>query len=278
MLLNKQTQLLGRGVLLASAFFVNQLFGGYVYDLSQTDYSKGKSGKESVTTILVDGAKIKMSGFDATSEMIFDGESKTMMMVDHGRKSYFEMDQESIAEITSKLKDAMAEMERQLANVPPAQREMMERMMKGKMPGAGEERPTNTVKRTGEKDTISGYKVEKVEVSSSDGSGQELWVVPWSELKGSEELADAFKGMSSIYDELLGALSQGPMAGMIGQKMQSGWFNELKSIEGFPVAAKSFNQAGKLVSETMLSGIEEKDVDASEFTAPKKYKKQKFKM
>lgn len=265
---------LGRGVLLASVVFVSNAFAGYVYDLSQ----KEANGEDTNTKILVDGSKIKMLGFDASNEVIFDGSSQALILVDHGKKSYLQMDKESIAELTAKLEEAMAEMERQLESVPPAQRKMMERMMKGKMPQVDQPKIETTVKRTGETDTVAGYEAEKVEVSISDGTSQELWVVPWSEIGGAEGIADAFTGMSSLFDDLMGALSQGPMSGFAGGKSNSGWLEKLKSLEGFPVMAKAYDEAGKLVSETMLSNLEEKDIAAAEFKAPKGYKKQKLKM
>lgn len=268
---------LGRRVLLASVLFSSNVFAGYVYDLSQKEFS-GSGSDDTSTKILVDGAKIKMSGFDDSNEVIFDGSSQALMVVDHGKKSYIQMDKKSIEEFSAKLKEAMAEMERQLESVPPAQRKMMERMMKNKMPSMDQPKIETSVKRTGETDTISGYEAEKIEVSSSDGSSQELWVVPWSEIGGAEGIADAFTGMSSLFDELMGAISQMPMAGFAGGQAKSGWLDDLKSLEGFPVMAKAYDKGGKLISETLLSGIEEQAIDASEFKAPKGYKKQKMKM
>lgn len=269
---------LGLYFVLASLFAGSNGFAGFVYELSQTDYKGRKGSEETKISILVDGARMKMSGMGESGEMVFDGGSKSLMILDHSRKSYFQMDQESMAEMVGKLNAAMAEMEEQLASLPPAQRAMMEKMMKGKMPSVGQARPVSTVVRTGEMDTVSGNKAEKVEVKSSDGTSQELWVAAWSDLKGSDEVMDAFTGMSSLINEMLGAFSQGPMAGMFSQRMQSGWMSDLKELEGFPVVSKSFDDAGKLISETVLSNIEEQEIPASEFQAPKGYKKQKIKM
>ncbi len=269
---------LGRYFVLAWLVVGSNVFAGYVYDLSQTEYQDNKPSAVENISILVDGVKMKLSGMEKSNEMIFDGGSKAMVVLDHERKSYFQIDEKSVAEISAKLDAAMAEMEAQLANMPPAQRAMMENMMKGKMPQGGQERPESTIVRTGKFDTISGYKAERVDVQSSDGKSQELWVAPWSALGGSEEVVDAFSGMSSLFNEMLGAFSQGPMAGMFSQRMQSGWMDKLKELDGFPVASKTFDQAGKLVSETMLSNIEEREIPASEFNVPKGYKQQKMKM
>ncbi|MDQ8201748.1 DUF4412 domain-containing protein [Pelagicoccus sp. SDUM812003] len=269
-------QKLGRSVLLASVFLVSNAFAGHVYNLTHSDSEGG--GEAESATILVDGAKVKMSGLDEDSEVIFDGSSNTLIMVNHAEKSYLKMDKESIEELSAKLSQAMEEMERQLANVPPAQRKMMERMMKGKMPAMDEPEIETTVNRTGETDTVAGYEAEKVEVSSTDGSSQELWVVPWSKLGGAEDISQAFTGMSSLFDDLMGALSQGPMAGFVDGKLKSGWLGKLQSLEGFPVMAKVYDQAGELVSETLLSDIEERAIAGSEFKAPKGYKMQKMKM
>ncbi len=256
-------------------FMVCQSFAGYVYEMEQTEYKNGKAGAPTAVTMLVEGDSIKMSGMGKDrSEVIYLGKDQTLLMIDHKRKSYTQLDKAMIEEMANQLKGAMAQMEAQMASMPPGQREMMERMMKGKMPQASQALDLS-VKRTGEKDTIAGYKAEKVELSTASGKQSELWVASWSDLEGSEAVAESFKGMSQLFEGMVSALSQGPMSGLVGGGMQSSWLNQVEELEGFPVKSVAFDGSGRVEMETVLKSVEERKLDATEFKSPKGYKRQK---
>ena len=75
-----------------------------------------------------------------TNIVIFDGGKQILYMVDPGRKSYSEMTKADVDAAGAQLGDAMAQMQKALEGMPPAQRAQMEAMMKGRMgaiPGAG---------------------------------------------------------------------------------------------------------------------------------------------
>lgn len=271
---------LGR-MLAASLFLVTNAFAGYVYELSQTDAEDGTSSKSESgsTKFMVDGSKIKMSGFgDGGSEMIYNGDRQEMLIVNHDRKSYFQLDKKSVEEMAAKVNDAMAQMEAQLAKMPPAQRQMMENMMKDKMPAAVSEKPELTVSRTGKTDTVAGYEAERIDVMSPDGKQRELWVASWSDLKGSKQIAEAFKGMSQLFSGMMNAFSEGPLGRFAQVQTQNDWMEQMHQLNGFPVMTREFDKAGKLISETALSNVEETDIADSEFAPPKGYKRQKMGM
>src|SRR5690606_1935590 len=127
------------------------------------------------------------------------------IILDHKRKSYTLLDKETVDEMAAQIQGAMAQMEEQLANMPPAQRKMMEGMMKNRMPQLGGEKLELIVKRTGDEDTIAGYEAERVDVSTSEGKQRELWVAPWSELEGSKEIAGSFTGMATMFESMMSA-------------------------------------------------------------------------
>lgn len=69
--------------------------------------------------------------------VIFDGARQVLMMIDNEKKSYTELTQAEADKIGSQVSDAMAEMQKQMASLPPGQRAQMEAIMKGRMGGAG---------------------------------------------------------------------------------------------------------------------------------------------
>ncbi len=271
--------LLRRSSLGIALLLVSNAFGGYSYTLEQTDIRNGKKQPAKSIRMLIDDSNIKMAGLDEENgEMIFDSEKEAMLMVDHQRKSYLQLDKKTIEQLAQKMTEAMAEMEKQLASVPPAQRQMMESMLKGRMPAAPVEQPKVEVKRTGKKDTIGDYKVERVDVLIDGRKANELWLADWSEVKGSEEMAGSFQAMSQLFAKIRATFAQSPMGRMMPNQDRSNWFAHVSELQGFPILSREFDAAGKLVSETTLAGSEETDIPAAEFKAPKGYKKQKMKM
>ena len=69
--------------------------------------------------------------------ILFDGTRQAVDIVDVERKSYVEMTKADIERVAAQMQGAMATMQQQMANLPPAQRAQMEAMMRGRgMPGA----------------------------------------------------------------------------------------------------------------------------------------------
>lgn len=272
MLIHEIVSTMGRRLVAASVLlFATHAFGGYVYELAPSESSDAPGSR-----IMVEGSKLKMAlGGSRESDIVYDGAAKELLIIDHKRKSYVGLGKEQIDKLSQKLTDAMAQMEQQLANVPPAQRKMMENMMKDRMPQLAEQVEV-LVSRTGETETIAGYNAEKVEVKTGD-TRQELWVVDWADLEGSEQISAGMEGMSELFSGLMSTLSQSPMGNMF-EGQQANLFGQFKEIGGFPVRTREYDASGKLVSELALKGIESVSIDASEFRAPKGYKRQKMGM
>ena len=69
-----------------------------------------------------------------TTIVVFDGVAQVMRMIDVPKKSYTETTKEDADKMGGQMTDAMAKMQEQMKNMPPAARAQMEAMMKN-MPG-----------------------------------------------------------------------------------------------------------------------------------------------
>ena len=69
--------------------------------------------------------------------VIFDGARQVLTIIDAGNKSYTEMTKEDAEKLGAQMSDAMAQIKKQMAGMPPEQRAQIEGMMKGRMGGAG---------------------------------------------------------------------------------------------------------------------------------------------
>ncbi|MDQ8185770.1 hypothetical protein [Pelagicoccus sp. SDUM812002] len=253
-----------------SLLLTSSAFGGYVYEFQESE-----SGTS--TSLMVEGSKLRVTtGADQNSDMIYDTSTSTMIILEHDRKRYMELDKATLDDLSRQIEDAMAEMEKQLASMPPAQRKMMEGLMKGKMGGAEQTLPELSFDRTGDTNTISGYDVEKVVVLEDGSPARELWVADWDDVEGSEELITALTSMGEMLNNMTKAFSKGPLAGMMKNRANNNWYGRIEDIGGIPVAYSELGGKAKQ-SQTTLSRVEERDFEANFFEIPKGYKKQKMK-
>ena len=198
-----------------------------------------------------------------------------MVVVNHRDKSYMVMDGNAIQQVGGQLAAAQKEIEKAMDGLDPKQREMMEKMLKGRMGSlAGSSappRPTSEFRRTGERATKQGYPCVRYDILRDGEKIREMWVTDWGNVKGGDEIVDAFEEMASFYGELMDSFSG--MAGSSG-----GFFNaennpmeSFTKVDGFPVVIRSF-EGGELESETVLESVTERDLDPDAFEPPKGYR------
>ena len=84
--------------------------------------------------------------------VIFDGDKQILYMIDPAAKTYSEMTKADVDAAGAQLGGALAEMQKALEGMPPAQRAQMEAMMKGRlggMPGMGGQAAKTEYRRAG---------------------------------------------------------------------------------------------------------------------------------
>ncbi len=267
------------GLFLSVLIATATIHAGVIYEMANTDYTDGVAGETQLSQVAIEGNNLKISmpdkGSENPGEMIYRGDMGEMVMIDHQRQQYFILDRATIEKISAQIKQAMAMLE----NVPPAQREMMEKMMKGRMPQmATTEKKKVEIKKTGERKRINGYSTVKYEVTEDDIKAREHWVADWSDIKHSEEAFKVFKSMSSFFSEIMDTFSSGPMGGMIQDKFDSNWIGQLQKLDGFPVVTRTFSSDGKLKNESTLQSAKNAALNEADFQAPENYKQQTMNM
>lgn len=250
------------------------LQAGWVYNLNKSEPDKGDAKEE--IQMFLEGNMFSITQPGGYS-MIFDRSSNTMNVVDHGNKSYTELDDQTIEKMSAKMDQAMKQYEQAMEQVPEAQRGMVERMMKQKMPGIAEAKEQENVdtklQTTGESKTINGYSAKLTEYFVDGQKKREFWVAPWSELKGDGGIAEAFQDFSGFMDSMMNTLSSGPMGNFMNSSDTSqDMLRKFKDLGGFPVLTRELNAQGKVVSETVLKNIESRELGDEVFRVPEGYK------
>jgi hypothetical protein len=206
------------------------------------------------------------TGEEPQNSMIFRADRDSMYMVDHKRKEYTVFDRESVEAIASQMNEAMRQMNEQLAQMPPEQREMMEKMLKGRLPEGGGQPFSMDVRDMG---IDQGYRKYEVWVNSEKQS--EVWTSTPSELGISQNSLEVFKRMAGFFSTLMKAFSSNPM---FGASLGKSPFAGLQNMQGFPVRTRNLMDG----SETRTSVESILAVGADAFEIPSRYKERKMRM
>jgi hypothetical protein len=247
-------------------------FAGVVYEVENKDMTASE-GEVTTASIAIEGNLMKMdvtsADKDQAGEIIYRSDRREMVMVNHGDRSYFVLDEEQLKAMADQISQAMASMEQALAGMPESQRAQMEKMMKDRMPGMSSKRQPSELKKTGESDTISGYPCVKYEVWRGGSKERELWVTDWSNVEGGSETAKTFTEMADFMQEMLDSLPQ--MGG--GESLGDATFEHMKEMNGYPVMTREYSTDGVVQNESKLKSARQATLDPADFEPPKKYKR-----
>jgi hypothetical protein len=247
-------------------------FAGVVYEIETKDHT---SSPERVfdAEMVVEGRSLKM-GVEggkggANNDMIFRGDRREMIVVDHDDRTYFVMDEATLKELAAKLNEVTAMMEQAMANVPESQRAMVEKMMKQRMPQQAAPRVASELRKTGDRDTINGYPCVRYELWRGGLRTSELWVTDWSNIEGGPETTEAFQEMSEFFKEMLDSIPQFAGGGGVADTA----FEHMKEMNGFPVVTREFADDGSLERMVRLKSATRRTIDPAELEPPPGYKR-----
>ena len=230
-------------------------------------------GTTTQTGIAIEGLRMKMDvasgGKDLNGYMIFRGDSREMIIVNHDNKTYFVIDQAQMRKLADTVGQAMASMEQALSAMPESQRAKMEQMMKSRMPSMGTPREPSVLKKTGASDSVNGFDCVVYEVWRSGVRERELCVTDWDNVAGGRQVADVFYEMGAFMTEMLDSLPTMGGGGSLGDAA----YEHLKEMNGFPVRTLEYGDDGVLDGQSALISSKEVDFDPADFEPPKKYKR-----
>jgi len=97
-----------------------------------------RGGKSTTNQVQIDKSNMRSESTGDQTAVTFDSAKQTLRMLNIGKKTYQEITKADLEKLKGQLDGAMAQMQAQMANLPPAQRQLMEQAMQGRgMPGAG---------------------------------------------------------------------------------------------------------------------------------------------
>lgn len=233
-----------------------------------------------VTVTKVEGNRMRMDtqGMDGklASTVIFLGETDEMYMIDHDKKSYMVLDRERIEALGQQMSQAMKQMQEALAQVPPEQREMMERMMKDKM-GGGDYKPPSppVVTDLGQSGSANGIACQWKQVARDGVLEEKACVCDESAIAGGEEmvaLAHEMRDFAEGLMQLAKSVSSIPLFG--GGTVGNVGAAITADLGGFPLISEAYDGEQKLIRRSTFESADEVSIADQEFTPPGGYKRQ----
>ena len=226
-------------------------------------------------TILSRG-RLKLTPKEAQGiSMALDIAKARMWVADAGRRTYWEGTVEEYCQaMKSTMAGAMADMEKQMAeamkDMPPAQREQMQQMMKnmrggGAAGGPPAPAPKVTVEKTNESQKIAGLTARKYKVLSNGKLYEEVWLTTDAALLRELEMAKA--------PDTFGRMT-GCMAGMGGPGERPEGSAEFRKLyaEGWPLKVVYYGEGAPAGAGTTVMKLEQRDIPDGEFTPPAGYR------
>jgi hypothetical protein len=221
------------------------------------------------TQVQLDKTHLRTEITDASGAqqiVLFDGAKQTMYMINMEKKTYMEMTQADLERMAAQMQGAMATMQSQMANMPPAQRAQMEQMMRGRGM-AGMNTPVKTEYKRSGTDRVGRWTCDKYDGYESGQKVSELCTVPATALGFNLTDLDVTRQMAEFYSKL--APQNASQFSGVGRMENDGF-------TGFPVR-RVLNILGK---QTVIEVTEAGHVNlpASQFELPAGLTKQESPM
>jgi hypothetical protein len=227
---------------------------------------KTKVADGGAQVIQVQDGKVRMQIPKTSGGMIL--KNSILYVLDDKKKTYMEMDKETMRKGAEQAGAAMKKMQDQMAKMTPEQRAQMEKMMGGNLPpGMMSGKPdTWDVKNTGKTDTSEGRKCTIWTLNKNGKLHEELCVVPFSSLPGKEDFEKTFKELAESFEGMTKGL---PGAGDSAKARNS--------INGYPVRTRFFEPGGaERAMETVVTKWVEESMPGSTFDVPAGYQKKEM--
>jgi hypothetical protein len=231
-----------------------------------------------VTKVTGDRMRTDQQSMDGrlTTSAIFLGETDQMYMIDHDKKTYMVMDKAQIDAMAQQMSAAMQQMQEALAQVPPEQREMMERMMKGRMQTENYEPPApQVVTDLGESGSVNGVACQWKQLTRDGQLESKVCVSDENAIAGGKEmvaLAHEMREFAEGLTQMASSVSSMPMLG--GGTAQDAWVGMTADVGGFAIVAEDYDGEGKLMRRSTFESADQVAIPDEEFNPPSGYERQ----
>ncbi len=210
------------------------------------------------TVYYLDAGRLRLEAQSEEGEdvvIIFHADRSLAWLIDQREGTYVELTPEKIAKLREQLQAQRQQMEKELAKLPPEQRQAIEQMM-----GGGPGGPSNiSYRAAGHDEKVDSFVCTRYEVLQQDERTAEIWAAPLDQLQISPE---EFKTLTDL----------GRLLEPLGEQGPVGQIKQMTSMEGFPVRSVSY-AAGQAIAEQRVVKAERTTLEPSLFELPRGLRK-----
>jgi len=241
-----------------AAFAASSLFAGVRIQMEQTDLATNKTTAQ---TMLLDNTRMRVDSDDKNTMMFLtDGGRNRMVILDRAKNTYQEIDEAMMKQLGAQVNAAMAQMQEQMKNLPPEQRAMMEKMMKGKMPQGVANAVPKTVYTAKGSGSVNGFSCTKYEGMEGAQKVADVCAAQASQIKLGASDFQVFQKMKDFVSGLTSAMSNSPFY----SNLAAGRYFE-NGIEGFPIQRVSYSN-GKAEQRSELKSVTQASFSDADFS------------
>lgn len=261
------------------ALFVG--FNSYADVVFEIDQKEADSQSSNLIDGKVKNNDLRMdfyeNGTELEGSMIYRGDKKEIVIINHEDKTYMIMDEAMMNRIAGMMAQAMSQMEAAMKDMPADQREKMKEMMKSKMPGMGGEEYVEPVLKEVGSGKVNGISCTKYDVYRGDEKIRQHCVANWNSVEGGEEMMTVMLQMADFMDQMTKAFSSSgsPMGSQV--QFERSVFDQLRKLNGLPVETIEFED-GTVDAESTFKSSKKKSVDAADMEPAEGYTLQSMDM
>ncbi|HSC77444.1 MAG TPA: DUF4412 domain-containing protein [Candidatus Acidoferrales bacterium] len=209
------------------------------------------------TVYFLDANRLRLEAQSEEGEdivIIFRADRSLAWLIDQREGTYVELTPEKIAKLREQIEAQRQQMEKELAKLPPEQRQAIEQMMGGPA-GAG----AVSYRAAGRDEKVDSFVCTRYEVLQQDERTAEIWAAPLEQLHIQPE---EFKTLTDL----------GRLLEPLGEQGPVGQIKQMSSMEGFPVRSVSY-AAGQAIAEQRVVKAERKTFEPGLFELPRGLRK-----
>lgn len=198
------------------------------------------------------------TGEGATVMFLTGGGRERMVLLDTAKKEYREIDQQTMSQMTQQMQGAMAQLNDRLKSLPPEQRAMMEKMMKGQMPpGMGQvAKPEPVVYKSKGAGNVNGFACTLYEGVRGGEKVVDVCAAQPNQLKVTLADMQVFEKLKQFTASMTAGM--GNFARGIDQFADAG-------VPGFPVSRVTYS-GGQVTHKSEVKSVERTQVPESAFS------------
>jgi len=254
---------------LAGLTFVTPVFSGTVFEFETKEFD-GLEPILSTVQMSTSGANTRLEIISVTSDeaggLIYLGDSREMIILDHLQGQYVTMDQDQMTAMSGEVSSAVTQMQSEMS---PEQRAEAEKVRQERLAAQRLAEASAEINDLGSRGEVAGVPCHVYEVLRNGRKVRELCVSQWQDLEGGHETAAAIQRVVEFFESMRQVFSGTDNMQVFDRQREL--FGHIGELDGYPVLYRDFAASGKMTRETRLTAARQRDIGPDFFSPPESY-------